>query len=119
MSLEETFVAIFAIFVAIVAFAMGCVMLVKVAQYGAKALGGMFGTDAADVESLGASEVEDMIRRAVREEVHQEVRPLQEKIERLERQKAKEPAPRRDLPEDPHDFGLIAERDDAREEHAA
>ena len=103
--------------VAITAIVVGCWMLVQVARYGARAARSIFGTSAVEDSegtSLTQGEVETMIRRAVREEVRQEVRPLQEKIDRLE-QRTPLKEPRRDLPEDPHDFGLIADEPDARE----
>jgi hypothetical protein len=108
--------------VAITAIVVGCWTLVQVLQLGGRAFRRLFGATPAGGEagdSLRAGEVEDMIRRAVREEVRQEVQPLQNKIERLERRDTREKAPRRDLPEDPHDFGLIAEAHGEQEEHAA
>lgn len=108
--------------VAIIAIAVGGWMLVQIAKYGARAVRSVFGASEEAGGSLTQGEVEGMIRRAVREEVgeavREEVRPLQQKIERLEGQQ-KEPVPRRDLPEDPHGFGLIAEADEAGERHPA
>lgn len=103
--------------VAIVAIVVGCWMLVQVAKYGARAVRSIFGSSdgAQDGASLTQGEVEGMIRRAVREEVRQEVKPLRDKIERIERRGLEGKTPRRDLPEDPHDFGLIAEEDGTRE----
>lgn len=109
--------------VAITAIIAGCLLLIQVAKYGAHALRSVFGTPTRGADenaSLKAGEVEEMIRRAVREEVREEVRPLHENIERLKRERSEEqgPVPRRDLPEDPHDFGLIAEAKSSQGEHA-
>jgi hypothetical protein len=114
-------------FVAVAAIIAGCIMIASLFRYGAKVARDVFGVAAASEDRSGDAltqgEVESMIRRAVREEV----RPLQEKIERLEAREGNEQfekAPRRDLPaggfeEDPHDFGLIAEKGDSRAREGA
>ena len=97
------------VLIPIVAIIAGCIMLALLFKYGAQVVRDVFGTPSSDAEeaSLKASEVEGMIRRAVREEV----RPLEKKIERLERRDQRQ-EPSRELLEDPHDFGLIADASD-------
>ena len=98
------------VLIPITAIIAGCIMLTLLFKYGAQVVRDVFGTpsaSAAEGASLEASEVESMIRRAVREEV----RPLEEKIERLERRDQRQ-EPSGELLEDPHDFGLIADASD-------
>lgn len=100
--------------VIITAIVVGCWALVQLVKYGAKALGG--GSEETAPSSLRQREVEDMVRRAVREETQ----PLHEKIERLERTVDEKVEPKRIAPpEDPHDFGLLAEAEAPGEQRRA
>lgn len=96
--------------VIIVSVIAGAIAITSIAKHLIKWMAGAYEKGGSSGTSLKTSELEELIRAAVREETQ----PLHEEIERLGR-RLEEKIPRRvEPPEDEHRFGLLADTEHLR-----